>query len=107
MTDVWHSNVPDSGGSSRMESIRLANDQSGNLHVLIMGRGPFPLLGWIVPRQFVDELLMDESPAIVQCDGETGGVGLNFPPGTAAARVEPYIDLHAGPAAEEPRAAVG
>jgi hypothetical protein len=86
-------------------SARLANDQHGNLLVLLMGRGPFPMLAWTVPRQFVDELLVDGSAALVQCDAETGGVGLHFPPNTGAARLAGYFELPDGriPAPEEPR----
>jgi hypothetical protein len=68
-------------GGSTLASIRLANDQRspGNLLVLVMGPGPFPLMSFSVPRAMLDELLVDESPAIVQCHPNTLGVSLHFP----------------------------
>jgi hypothetical protein len=90
-----------------LSSVRLCNDQKGNLQILLLGAGPFPVLVWTVPRLLVDELLVGEpgeSGAIVQCDAETLAVGLYFPPGSDPARFRPYIDPRgARPVIEEPR----
>lgn len=90
-----------------LSCLRLCNDRKGNLQILLLGAGPFPVLVWTVPRLLVDELLVAESGAIVQCDAETLAVGLHFPPGSDPARIEPYIDLRsdARPVTEEPPAA--
>lgn len=70
-----------------LSSVRLAGDTDGNVDVLVMGPGPFPLLAWRVPRVYIEELLAQGSAAIVQCDPETLGMSLHYPrgqmPGTA------------------------
>lgn len=92
-------------GAPALTSVRVCNDQKGNLQVLVMGRGPFPVLAWTVPRVFVDQLLVDESGAMVQCDAEIGGVSLHWPPGQSPEDLGRYGfgDQSGPPETGEPR----
>jgi len=74
-----------------LHDVRMFNDQAGNLQVGLFGPGPFPMVVWTVPREYVDQVL-DFSDADVTTDVQedlgaivqlrmTGGVSLHFPPG--------------------------
>lgn len=64
-----------------LTDVRLSTDAAGNVSVLVFAGGPFPVLGWLVAREFVDEILSDGSTAVVQCRADTGTAGLHMPPG--------------------------
>lgn len=69
-------------GGTPLVSVRLAADSdAGVVDVMLMGIGPFPILAWRVPRVLFDQLLAEDSAALIQCHAETLGVGIHYPEG--------------------------
>jgi len=81
----------------------VADHETGGLYVLVFGSsGTIPMLSWPVPKQFVDELLVDGSHAMIRCRAGHRRPQLVTPPGALptffAPRVVP-VDDTGGPAA--------
>jgi hypothetical protein len=78
------------------------HDEPRALYVLVYGSSPvIPMLSWRVPAQFVDELLVDGTHAIVRARPGHRNVSLVTPPGELPTffHPRPVPDEHQGDAA--------
>lgn len=69
-------------------SIRLQGDGLGNVNLTVYGHGPFPTLGWVIPREYVTEVLQGQE-GIVQARPDAPGVSLYAPPGHTPHHLRP------------------
>lgn len=77
---------------SALVSIRLQNDGMGNLDLLVMGRGPFPVMHWVLPKEYIDEARIDDAGVIVQVDVDNPTATLYTPPGYTASFIGAAAD---------------
>jgi hypothetical protein len=70
----------------------VADHETGGLYVLVFGSSPaIPMLSWPVPRQFVDELLVDGSDAMIRCRPGYRNGSLVTPPGVLPSFFAPRL----------------